>query len=512
MNHLALFELKKEYIIHLKNILNPIIFNKLNDIYRLSEKTKNQNMVLKKFQQELKSITEWNKKNIDEEEQNIISKTTKYPYLINLVKTIFLIYIEVLSLSTVPNEYYEDINFPTFIYNIYLECGRRFWDLPHLFYTKYQSLEIKRNQQDIIVIIDQCIENTIRKMLPMGLITSKLLGSSKSISNKLKIKSDDTKIIKKLLGVDIFDYNLVMENKNDHIKSNEIRVKENYPTYNQKLHSNKDLTVNHLNDNIQINEDPNNNEYPTYNKNLYTNKDPTVNNLNENLTYNPVTNKDPTVNNEYPTYNKNLYTNKDPTVNNLNENLTYNSVTNNKFLNENPVHSPFPNNKELNTVYNKSQEDSNKNLKENNVHLSPILDNKNLSNTNNYISPKSIINDRNTDENINQNQFNQDILKIIDNTNLSTNVSSSSTFVDKKKYSDLFNNNQNHSHNLKLNSTKKNELKKTLSTEKKNVTPKYIDVYSNSDTKSTATATIETNKRKDINDKANFFNNYLNYQ
>ena len=488
MNHLALFELKKEYIIHLKNILNPIIFNKLNDIYKLSEKTKNQNMVLKKFQQELKSITEWNKKKIDEEEQNIISKTTKFPYLINLVKTIFLIYIEVLSLSTVPNEYYEDINFSTFIYNIYLECGRRFWDLPHLFYTKYQSLEIKRNQQDIIVIIDQCIENTIRKMLPMGLITSKLLGSSKSISNKLKIKSDDTKIIKKLLGVDIFDYNLVMENKNDNIKSNDNPVKENYPTYNQKLHSNKDLTVNNLNDNIQINEGPNNNEYPTYNKNVYTNKDPTVNNLNENLTYNPVTNKD-------------------LTVNNLNENLTYNPVTNNKFLNENPIYSPFPNNKELNTVYNKNQEDANKNLKENNVHLSPILDNKNLSNTNNYISPKSIINDRNTDENINQNQFNQDILKIIDNTNLSTNVSSSSTFVDKKKYSDLFN---NQNHNLKLNSTKKNELKKTLSTEKNNVTPKYIDVYSNSDTKSTAT--IETNKRKDINDKANFFNNYLNYQ
>ena len=64
-------------------------------------------------------------------------------------------------------KFYNHIKLPYFIHRVYIECAIELWNNPYLLYHDYPPIEIKRNHRDCILLIKDCIKETIRKLLPM---------------------------------------------------------------------------------------------------------------------------------------------------------------------------------------------------------------------------------------------------------------------------------------------------------------------------------------------------------
>jgi hypothetical protein len=174
MNKACMIELKKEYTILLCNILTPLILEGLQHLYKISKDKSSKNNVLKAFQLLLKEIPSWNTEIIKQEVERINEKTKEYPWLIKLIQSIFKLNILINDLEP-SEEMKKSIDMSLFIHTIYIECARQFWMDPFLFYHDYCSLEQKKNYCEIMKIIGCCIENSIRRLLPLNAIFEKFL-------------------------------------------------------------------------------------------------------------------------------------------------------------------------------------------------------------------------------------------------------------------------------------------------------------------------------------------------
>jgi hypothetical protein len=136
------------------------------------------------------------------------------------------------------------INFNDFIHSCYIECARKFYLNPLLFYHNLSDTEIKKNQLEILIIINDSIKNVIRYKIDYNDIINNInfnnnidLVNNKNIiydnKNKNKIKNHDIINIK---------------NKND---NNDLFNIKN----NKNIISNNDLFNNKSNKNIISNND-----------------------------------------------------------------------------------------------------------------------------------------------------------------------------------------------------------------------------------------------------------------
>jgi hypothetical protein len=178
MNINLTIELKKEYMAQLTNILNPLIYDGLKSIYDDAKKNSKGINILKEFQSRLIIIKDWTQETIEHEVRRIISETKSIPWLFDLIQAIFKTNQIILGVDEI-----KDINIKTFVFQIYIECSREFWMNPYLFYHEYTPLEIKQNINMILTKITCCIENSIRRLLPMRAILDKFLGEN-STNNK----------------------------------------------------------------------------------------------------------------------------------------------------------------------------------------------------------------------------------------------------------------------------------------------------------------------------------------
>jgi len=167
-----LIETKNEYTIHLSNILAPLVYEGFQSIYKKAQKISLTNDILKIYQDFLKQIPEWNENTIDNETNRIIDLTHSKDWLIDLVKATIKSNLIVLTYNpNVKNKYkvdsklYQNIKINNFIHKIYIECARELWNNPYLLYHDYSPIEIKRNQRDTIIIIKDCIKESLRKIL-----------------------------------------------------------------------------------------------------------------------------------------------------------------------------------------------------------------------------------------------------------------------------------------------------------------------------------------------------------
>ena len=67
-------------------------------------------------------------------------------------------------------------NGPHFIHKVYIECARKFWKYPYLLHTEFPNLELQRNLLQSENFIKECIEETIRKLLPVRYVLKECLG------------------------------------------------------------------------------------------------------------------------------------------------------------------------------------------------------------------------------------------------------------------------------------------------------------------------------------------------
>ena len=177
-----LVEKKKEFTIRIINILSPLIYEGLDSIYSKAKEISSGDNVLKIFQSFLKRIPKWDDELLSQEINRIKTNSKDFQLLYDLIRACVKANINILTYS--PNntkvninpENYKSLDFQKFIHNIYIECAREVWNNPYLFYHNYTGIEIKRNQRDTIQLIKTCIEESIRKTLPLKHVLEIYLG------------------------------------------------------------------------------------------------------------------------------------------------------------------------------------------------------------------------------------------------------------------------------------------------------------------------------------------------
>jgi len=178
-----LVEKKKEFTIRIIKILSPLIYEGLTSIYNKAKENSIGDNVLKLFQSFLKRVPKWDNDLLLLEVNRIKTSSKDFEFINDLLRACLKanLYIMVFSpyqksYPKINQEHYNNIDFNKFIHTVYIECAREIWNNPYLFYHIYPNIEIKRNQRDTLELIKNCIEETIRKTLPLKYILELYLG------------------------------------------------------------------------------------------------------------------------------------------------------------------------------------------------------------------------------------------------------------------------------------------------------------------------------------------------
>jgi hypothetical protein len=191
-----LLEVKQEYTKQLSNLLVPVIYEGLISIYNEAKRTNNESS-MKVFQILLSRIPNWNQNIVEGEYQRILQKT-QCDWLNDLITAVFISHAKILSSIKrtnknktlnlkVPNGEY-------FIHKSYIECARQFWKNPYLFYDDVQTvntIEFQRNMREIELIIEQSIQESVRKLLPVRDILQQYIKLDEDSSESSEDSSED---------------------------------------------------------------------------------------------------------------------------------------------------------------------------------------------------------------------------------------------------------------------------------------------------------------------------------
>jgi len=178
----VLAEAKKEYTAQLVNTITPEVYVGIKSMYSAASefcKRTNEKNVLIKFQTLLAKTPGWNQEKIQNEFSRI-EKSTNCDYLPDLLTAIFVSHTKVLaSLKMKKNTQSFELdvpNGPHFIHKVYIECARKFWKYPYLLHSEFSNLDLQRNLLQAENFIKECVEETIRKLLPVRYVLKECLG------------------------------------------------------------------------------------------------------------------------------------------------------------------------------------------------------------------------------------------------------------------------------------------------------------------------------------------------
>lgn len=199
-----LLEVKRDYTKQLCNLLVPVMYEGILSLYT-SAKNARKDVPMKMFQLVLSKVPEWNQHTITTEYNRIITKTN-CEWINELITAVFISHAKILSsIKTKKKTKTLNLKIPNgdyFIHKAYIECARQFWKNPYLLYDEVNSIEYQRNLRDSEIIIEQCIEETIRKLLPIRNILQQYIAvdedsssssSSDDESPDVPVKSKETK-------------------------------------------------------------------------------------------------------------------------------------------------------------------------------------------------------------------------------------------------------------------------------------------------------------------------------
>lgn len=166
----SLVAAKQEYTNQLCDILTPLLYKGFKSIWKHCRS--NGKNSLKSFQEKLTTVPIWNQDVIDNEYSRIV-KETDCNWLDKLIEAVFLSNVKVLSTIRIGKVKTIDITVPEtkkFIHHCYIEGARRLWQDPYLIDDREDNLsytELKRNEKRMCVTLDDAIEKTISKLIPI---------------------------------------------------------------------------------------------------------------------------------------------------------------------------------------------------------------------------------------------------------------------------------------------------------------------------------------------------------
>jgi hypothetical protein len=213
-NLAILVDAKFEYTKQLINILKNNIFQGIKKIYISAKEYSIEHdeleKVLKKFQFYLSEIPKWNQDVILKEVTEILEKS-KCDWLEELITAVFVSHTRILtSINSNKNKKKINLNIPKidhFIHQCYIDVARAFWKTPYLFDDSLNNYEYQRNRRDAEGIIEICIQETIRKQLPVKHILKEYLGKDYDTDTETAevedIESEDYSNLRKMVKAEI---------------------------------------------------------------------------------------------------------------------------------------------------------------------------------------------------------------------------------------------------------------------------------------------------------------------
>ena len=205
----AKFEYTKQLINILKNNLFQGIKKIYNDAKEYSIEHDELDKVLKKFQFYLSEIPKWNQEVILKEVAEILDKS-KCDWLEELITAVFVSHTRILtSINSNKSKKKINLNIPKidhFIHQCYIDVARAFWKTPYLFDDSLNNYEYQRNRRDAEGIIETCIQETIRKQLPVKHILKEYLGKDYDTDDEEEsndIESENYSNLRKMVKAEI---------------------------------------------------------------------------------------------------------------------------------------------------------------------------------------------------------------------------------------------------------------------------------------------------------------------
>jgi hypothetical protein len=164
---------KKEFTSILLHFLYAPIYQGIKSMWNDSKNHALPKEVYQEFQNRLTRVRKWNQDIIDHEYNRIVTKT-KCEWLNNLITRIFIVNTQILAATNMNrNNCNIKVKVPPaekFIHCCYMECARSFFENALLMedrpYTT-SRVEQSKNLQKSYKLIRECIENTIRNLLPI---------------------------------------------------------------------------------------------------------------------------------------------------------------------------------------------------------------------------------------------------------------------------------------------------------------------------------------------------------
>lgn len=168
----ATVDAKKELTLQLVDLLTPHIYDGIKSIFDTCKEK--DTAVLKTFQTKLCSVPIWNQDIIDKEYNRIMTKKD-LEHLDRLLDMLFVSHVKVLSVLKINKDSSKDVNIEvphpkTFVHKCYIECARAFYKDPYLIDDRTHNFdysEIQRNVKRSQIVINNCIEKTVRDLIPL---------------------------------------------------------------------------------------------------------------------------------------------------------------------------------------------------------------------------------------------------------------------------------------------------------------------------------------------------------
>merc|ERR1712196_52136 len=178
----VLADAKSEYITQLTHVLRPHIFDGIvsifNDAKQISIENKDEDKILHTFQLLLSNIPKWTQEMIDEE---CVRISGKCDWLDDLLTAIIICQTKILTAVRMNQTSNKKINIKIpkldhFVHRCYIQTAREIWKNPYLFNENVTKCEYQKNMRECNNLIDNSINEVIRKQLPVRTILKEYLG------------------------------------------------------------------------------------------------------------------------------------------------------------------------------------------------------------------------------------------------------------------------------------------------------------------------------------------------
>ena len=196
---------KMEYTTQLVEILTPHIFDGVKSIYdeaKIVKRTNKTQTLLFIFRSMLEKVPEWNHIVIDTETSRII-KLSSCDWLDDLLTAVFISHTKILSSIGNNNELSNiDLTIPKttdFIHKTYVNIAREIWKNPYLFDDTTTGSIYQQNMRTVELMIKECIESTIRKLLPIKEILKQHLDTYETNNAEIAKRNNENDLRKMLL-------------------------------------------------------------------------------------------------------------------------------------------------------------------------------------------------------------------------------------------------------------------------------------------------------------------------